>query len=127
MTQTLDFAPSSLDLLGLRANDDSAFLVTVTLGGDPLDLTDAVIGAQAREFATTDDPPALVAGITIEDAVGGEFTVRWSGADIAALLDGDEKWLGSWDCAIQLPTSPSPVTILAGRIRCESDVTREAP
>ena len=120
----LDFAPAPLDLLGLRAHDDSSFTVSVTLGGDPLDLTDAEIAAEAREFPNTLDPPALVAGITITEPLLGEFVVRWSGTDIAALLDSDAKWLGSWDCEIQLPTQPSPITVLAGRLRAESDVTR---
>jgi hypothetical protein len=96
-------------------------LVTLVADGAPVDLTGATLAAQARLSVTTG--VALTGVVAIVDAAAGQLSVRWPGDDVRTLLAGEPTWAGVWD--LQMTVAPDePVTILAGRLTAEMDVTR---
>lgn len=122
MANKLSFAPAAWDLVGVRAGDDRAFLVVVSDGLDPVDLTGMTITSQAR--TTAPDPVVmLTALVTPDDLAGGSFYLSWDGDEVRSVLAGAASWSGVWDC--QLDDAGTVTTIVAGKITCEMDVTRD--
>lgn len=120
---TLTLGPAQLNLAGIRGGDRNQFTVTLTVGGLPMNLTGLVVAAQARLTATDVDPPDLTAVCTVTNAVGGQFTVRWPGDAVTALLAGAETWTGVWDLQVDNGVD-DPLTVAAGTFDAVSDVTR---
>ena len=93
---TVPMGPACVNLTGIRAGDKNQMTGTVTMKGDPVDLTGQSISAQARK-RSTDVEVALSAVVTITDAAEGKFTMRWPGDDVAVLLADKATWSGVWD------------------------------
>lgn len=92
---------------------------------DPVDLTGAVIEAQARKSAVDKDI-ALTAKVTPVELTLGQFTVEWSGTEVRALLAGEMNWSGVWDLQITMADETLPMTLLRGQFVATHDVTRAA-
>lgn len=119
----LNFRPGTMDLIGIRANDENLMRVTLTRGGAAWDTTGATVAAQAR--ATPQDTAiAVTAVVTAVDETAGAYDVRWPGADVATLLGGEPDWSGVWDLQILPAGATEPDTLLAGTFYAEMDVTR---
>lgn len=120
---TVPFGPAVVDLTGVRAGDQNLMAVTLTTGGDPLDLTGATVTAQARKVVTDLGPPALSATVVVTDAAAGQCSVRWPGEDVRTLLGTAANWTGVWDLQYVVG-SGEPVTVCGGKFTAEQDVTR---
>lgn len=119
----IDLSPAVLDLKGIRAGDRNLVAVTLTSEGQPLDLTDLTVTAQARKKAT-DEPAAITASIDVDaDPTTGKLSLRWPGDDVRTLLNGAATFDGVWDLQIQSGTN-DPVTVVAGSFGAVMDVTR---
>jgi hypothetical protein len=119
----VQFGPAVVDCLGVRSGDKNQMSVVVSQDGAPMSLTGATCTAVARKVITDPDPPALTAVVTVTDAAAGALSVRWPGDAVRTLLGTALKWDGVWD--LQIATSgQDPVTIAAGKISLEQDVTR---
>lgn len=120
MVNAVNLSPPTLDISGVRAGDANEFFVTLTQSGAPLDLTDAVLTAQARR--SSGDATALDAVVEVLDAPAGRLKLAWPGDAVRDLLDGAEHWNGVWD--LQLESGGSTRTLLAGKFAADLDVTR---
>lgn len=95
-------------------------------GDDPVDISGAVIAAQAR--LTPDDATvAMTAVVTEENLALGSFWVEWPGEEVRALLGPDGTWAGVWDLEITEAGETLPRTWLRGKITALLDVTRVVP
>lgn len=119
----IDFRPGTLDLKGVRANDRNMMRIHITNGGVAMNMTGAVLSAQAR--ATRQDPKIAVEAEIIEiDESQGVYILRWPGVQIADALAGAETWDGVWDLQALSPGETEPETLLEGMFLAEADVTR---
>jgi len=114
--------PACADISGVRAGDRNLMTATITSKGSPVNLTGYTLMAHAK-VKNTDATPALVAVITVVDAVAGSITLRWPGDDVRTLLAGKPTWAGVWDMQIDNGVE-DPVTVVTGKFRAELDVTR---
>ena len=121
---TIDFGPAVLNLDDVYAGDAQSLLVTVTESGVPVGLTGATIESEVRETPIAPDPPTLTGGVTLVDAVNGQFSLSWPAADLTTALDGAAEFHGVWDVQMTELAAPDPVTLLRGRFTIRSDVTR---
>lgn len=123
VASSINLAPATLDIAGIRAGDRNLIEMTLRSGGIPTDLSGVTLTAQARG-AATDSSASLTAEIVITDPAAGVFTMRWDGDDVRTLLDGAAaaSWKGVWD--LQLGTEPDAVTVVAGAFSVDLDVTR---
>lgn len=123
VASSINLAPATLDIAGIRAGDRNLIQMTLLSAGVPTDLTGLTLTAQARAVAT-DSVASLTAEIVITDATGGIFTMQWDGDDVRTLLDAtaSASWKGVWD--LQLGTEPDAVTVVAGAFSVDLDVTR---
>lgn len=80
----VNLGPAVVNLVGIVENDDWAIAIALTAGGDPYDLTAAVISAKLKTKTTSYPLTAVVT-----DALGGLLTV--SQAD-APTLPGGSRW-----------------------------------
>ena len=119
----LDMSPAVLDIEGVRAGDKNERTFTLTQGGEVIDLTDAVVEAQARQHYS-DTAPAITAVVEIIDPTSGRFALSWPGDQVASALGEAETWSGVWDLQVTGSGEDLPVTVLAGSIECVADVTR---
>lgn len=119
----VQFGPAVVDCLGVRSGDRNQMSVLVSQDGTPMDLTGVTATAVARKTITDPDPPPLSAVVTVTDAAAGALTVRWPGDAVRTVLGTALKWDGVWDLQIVF-TGQDPVTIAAGKISLEQDVTR---
>jgi hypothetical protein len=88
---------------------------------DPVDLTGAVVTAQAR--ATAPDPVVAAAAVAVvTEPLLGRFTVEWP---VLPPLDGAESWKGVFDIQIVEAGETLPKTLLRGAFVVVHDVTRE--
>lgn len=118
----LPMGPATLDITGVRAGDANERQFTLLAGGQPWNLTDTTISAQAR-LTPTDSEIALQAEVIPVDLVNGKFLLAWDGEEVRDLLDGAETWEGVWD--LQVDTADElPTTVLQGSFQAVSDVTR---
>ena len=124
MAITVPLAPPEANFTGLRAGDRNLILVTVKTAKDgvPIDLTGQTITAQART-KNTDLDPVMTAVIEVLDAVNGELSLRWPGDQVTIALDGKPTWKGVWDLQADNGVE-DPVTLCAGTLTAEQDVTR---
>jgi hypothetical protein len=114
--------PACVDFQGVRANDRNAVRLTIRSGGAPLDIT-GTLAAQARKKATDPDPAPLEAEFDIIDAPNGVVMMTWPGDQVQALVAASGKWSGVWD--LEYTQAPlAPLTLAAGKISLEADVTR---
>lgn len=119
----VQFGPAVVDLVGVRAGDRNTMSVVVSQDGAPLNLAGATVAAVARKTITDPDPPALTAVVTVTDGAAGAISVSWPGAAVRTLLGTALKWDGVWDLQLTVG-GQDPVTIAAGKISLEQDVTR---
>lgn len=122
-TMILDFSPTTLDIEGVRAGDQNARLFTLTSGGVAMNLTDAVLTAEARR-TPQDISPSLTAEIGVLDPLAGQFLLSWPGDQVAELLSSSNSWNGVWDLQVLPVGAAFPTTVLEGAINCVTDVTR---
>jgi hypothetical protein len=120
---TIPLGPATVNIERVRAGDRNVFTATVHDKDAPVDLTGLIIRAQARKKAT-DAEPALTAVVTVLDAVAGEIEIRWPGEEVRTVLAGKETWVGVWDLQSQTDPMDDAVTVCAGTITAEMDVTR---
>ena len=120
---TVPLGPATVNLTGVRAGDRNLILATVMDKNGPIDLTGRTLAAQARGKVNDPDPPAMTAEVTVVDAVTGQISIRWPGDQVTAVLGQSATWSGAWDLQVESP-GEDPVTICAGKISCEMDVTR---
>jgi len=121
--ERLNFRPGTLDLIGIRANDRNHMQVTLKQGGVPWDTTGAVVAAQARTTANSEEV-GIEASVTEVDTTVGQYVLKWAGADVATLLGGAATWDGVWDLQVLESGQDEPETVLEGVFQAESDVTR---
>ena len=119
----VNLRPATLDLTGIRAGDRNTINVALTSAGAPMDLTGYTISAQARKTPQTADPPAIAADVTVTDAPGGLFTLRWPGDAVRTALADQASWTGVWDLQLDNGTA-DPWTVVAGAFTADMDVTR---
>jgi len=119
---SLNLSPGVLDLSGVRAGDRNAVQITLTQGGQVLDLTSYEITAQARSVPLA--ATALDAVIENRDDATGTFLLRWPGDAVRTLLAGAAAWNGVWDLQILLPPETDATTVVAGKFGAVADVTR---
>jgi hypothetical protein len=120
---TVPLGPACVNITGVRGGDRNLMTATVTAKGQPVDLTDKTLAAQARKAVTDTGTPALEAVIEVVDAPAGDITIRWPGDAVTALLAGKKSWTGVWDLQV-IETGLDPLTIAAGTFAAEMDVTR---
>jgi hypothetical protein len=113
--------PACVNITGVRANDRNMFTATLTQKGLPINLTGQTVTAQARKKST--DATALDAVVAVVDAVNGDITIRWPGADVATWLAGKAEAVGVWDLQVDNGTD-DPVTVAEGSFAAKMDVTR---
>jgi len=113
--------PACVDITGIRAGDQNLIVMSFTSGGAPIDLTGAVVEAQAR--ATPFATEMIEAVIEITDPVGGHVNVRWPGDQVMTMLAGKPVWNGVWDLQVT-QGSDDPQTLAAGSFSAVMDVTR---
>ena len=122
---TVTLGPTVVDITGVRAGDVNPVGFYLHHGPDPVDLTGAVITAQARKTAT-DETVVLDGTVEVDDdPTSGRFVVRWDGLAVRALLADKATWtrgLGrtGGPRSIEAPWPPSP----PGSSPAEMDVTR---
>ena len=121
MSVTVPLGPAQVDLVGVRAGDQNLIGMSLSSNGVPLDLTDRTVTAQARLTALSAD--AMDAVVEIGDAAAGTFTLRWPGDAVTDMLAGKTSVKGVWDLQVAAAGS-DPVTVVAGKITLEMDVTR---
>jgi len=119
---SLNLSPGVLDLSGIRAGDRNAIQITLTQGGQILDLTSYEITAQARSAPLASS--ALSAVIEGRDDAAGSFLLRWPGDAVRTMLAGAAAWNGVWDLQILLPPETDATTVVAGKFGAILDVTR---
>lgn len=119
----IDLGPPRVDLLRIRAGDRNKINVKLTQAGEPIDVSEWVLEAQARLTAISADPPALIAVVTIVDGPEGLIEIRWPGDDVRTLLGSEAKWSGVWDLQRD-NDEEDPDTLMAGKFTAEEDVTR---
>ena len=119
---TLPLGPATVNITGVRAGDLNEFTVVVTQSGAAIDLTGYVPSAHARKLPT-DAAPAIVAEVEVLDAAAGRLAVRFPGDQVMTTLGQAATWTGVWDLQIQTGTE-DPITLLAGSLGAEMDVTR---
>lgn len=119
---SIDLTPASVDLL-LYAGDGVSIELVLTQDDLPFDTTGEV-AAQIRT-ARTDD--AIKASFTVDnsDPATGVVGLSLTGEQTAALMNGERKFKGAWDCQI-VPTGAEPITLVQGSLICAADVTRVA-
>jgi hypothetical protein len=122
VTTNVSLAPAALDLSGVRAGDRNAITLTLTVDGQPLDLTGFTLAAQART-KITDADVALAAEVEVTDALAGVVALSWPGEDVRTLLGTSASWSGVWDLEVR-SVGVEPLTVVAGKIKAEADVTR---
>lgn len=120
---TVCTGPDTWDWQCAYAGDDVRAAWRLLSDGDPWDLTGAALTAQAREAATTADPPALTATVTALDEPGGVVQVAWDGEAIRDLLGDAPSWTGVWDLQV-VEAGGNTVTVMAGKFSARMDVTR---
>lgn len=98
-----------------------------TLPGDdgPIDITGAVVTAQARVRAP-DPAVAATALITEIDFAQGEFYCEWDGEQLRTLLAGAETASFVWDLQVLEVGETLPRTLYRGALNVFHDVTRAA-
>ena len=117
-----DTGPMSLDIR-LYCGDVNRMDLEI-VANDPVDLTGAVIEAQAR---TTAPDPEIALTATVVDTVPaqGTFALEWSDeAAQRALVAGGQEWKGVWDLQILMAGETLPRTLLRGTAVLVHDVTR---
>jgi hypothetical protein len=119
----VDVNPAPVDLVGVRAGDDTSLVVLIHNAGTPIDLTGCTVSAQARKTAS-DPLPAITAACTVTDAPGGQALVTWDGTDVSGLMPTPAvSWDGVWD--LQLADTGGVIrTVAAGKFGAVMDVTR---
>jgi hypothetical protein len=58
------------------------------------------------------------------DASKGAYVLTWPGDQVRSLLGGKEFWSGVWDLEVTEEGQSEPVTVVAGEITAQLDVTR---
>jgi hypothetical protein len=119
---TLPLGPATVNITGVRAGDANEFTIAVTQSGIPVDLTGYVPSSHARR-EPTDAEPAIVAEVEVTDALAGTMVVRFPGDQVFDALAGQAQWCGYWDLQI-MAGDEDPVTLLAGSLVAQMDVTR---
>lgn len=122
---TVPLGPAVANLTGIRAGDRNLITATVTSKGAPIDLTGMTLSAQARA-KSTDAAAAMTAEVTVLDAATGQISIRWPGDQVTTALAGAATWKGVWDLQLE-QAGQDPLTIVAGGIAAEMDVTRVTP
>jgi FlaG/FlaF family flagellin (archaellin) len=119
---TVPLGPARVNITGVRAGDRNLMTITLHSKGDPLNLTDLDVTAQARR-KSTDQTPVLSAVVEPIDATLGQVSLRWPGDDVTDLLAGKATWSGVWDLQVG-SAGADPTTVCAGSFLAEMDVTR---
>jgi hypothetical protein len=114
--------PSPLDWEAY-AGDINRATLSMPSEADPVDITGAVVEAQARASAS-DATVAATATVTLVEPVLGTFTVEWDGEALRTLVAGEEKWTGVWDLQIIETGETLPRTVYRGVFTVIHDVTR---
>jgi hypothetical protein len=123
MINTVSLGPAQLDLTGVRAGDRNQIQLTLTVAGQPFDLTDTEVTAEARTKSTDEGPATLTAEVTITDATAGTVSLAWPGEEVRTALAGSANWTGVWDLQVASPGT-DPLTVVAGKLKAEQDVTK---
>lgn len=114
--------PAALDL-EVYAGDKNRVELEVLAGGDPVDLTGALVEAEARKAATDADAGVTATIVDIDRQVG-QVAVEWDGETLRGLIGSSDRWVGVWDLQITLPGETLPTTPVGGRFTARMDVTR---
>jgi hypothetical protein len=114
--------PEPLDWT-VYAGDRNRIRFMFQSGGDPWDITGAVLSAQAR-ISATDPTVALTATCEVTEAVSGAATVAWDGEAVRTLLAEAETWVGVWDLQILEEGETLPLTVYRGKLTATMDVTK---
>ena len=98
MAPTINSGPGEMDWI-VYAGDRNKETFEIVSATDPVDITGAVVEAQAR--TTAKEPTvALTAAVDLTDPTLGRFTVQWDGDAVRTLLAGSDSWEGVWDLQI---------------------------
>jgi len=124
MPASVSLTPPVVNISGVRAGDRNLLNATLTAEGEPLDLTDQVLSAQARTKAV-DAAVACTAVVEVVDAAAGTITIRWPGEDVRTMLAGAATWKGVWDLQMAPGVDEDAITLCAGSFAAEMDVTRD--
>lgn len=120
-TASVDLTPVPVDLLGVRAGDTNAIPFTLREDGALMNLTGAVVTAQARKTPT--DAEVLSAVVIVNaDPATGQLVTTWDGELVRTLLAGQNAWTGVWD--MQVTKGAVVKTVAAGKFTLVMDVTR---
>ena len=118
---TINRMPEALDL-ALYAGDGVSIRLGITNNaGDPVAL-EGELKAQIRQTKTS---PTVAAEFTSVPEDGtNNVIISLTGEQTADLIEsGETSFSGVWDIQWH-PLNAEPVTLTAGKVTCESDVTR---
>lgn len=119
---SVTIGPSPCDIQ-VYAGDRNEITFRFQAGGDPWNITGAVLSAQARLTSRTPEI-AITAIITVTDAINGTALVAWDGEQVRTLLAGADTWTGTWDFQLLEAGQSLPLTVLRGKFTAILDITR---
>ncbi len=118
----------SLSFRPIHAGDDYAYKFTLTLDGDPIDLTDAKAWFTVKESTVKTDAEAKLQltsadpdEIEITDALNGELLVKFSGE---ATGDLEGQWLYDLQIKALIDGAEKIITVAWGAIEFLPNLTR---
>jgi hypothetical protein len=124
-TASICTGPTRVDWGCVRAGDRNVVRFELLAGGSPWNLAGAVLSAQARTEAVSEEV-ALTATIVEVDPSRGWYDVGWDGEDVRSLLAGAASWSGVWDLQVVEAEQVLATTVVHGTLSAEMDVTRDA-
>ena len=118
---TINRMPEALDL-ALYAGDGVSIRLGITDNASNPVVLEGELKAQIR--ATKTSPTVAAEFASVPEDGTNNVIISLTGEQTAALIeDGETSFSGVWDIQWH-PTNAEPVTLTAGKVTCESDVTR---
>ena len=117
----LAFVPSTRNI-DLYAGDGATIVLNITTQKGAAIPILGPVAAHIRAHRL-DPNPVDQFKVELTDARDGTIRLSLNATQTTGLLNGDERFTGSWDCQ-WTPAGSDPITLVQGAVTCALDVTR---